>query len=359
MPATLGRLFIDPGGISTVINITGPAGGLLTTYTSVNGAVATSFPNTISTITEYNFVEIIPATISAKVNGVESANSAGGTLTVNMGRTTGQVVSTGFSDSEVATAVAGLATLSTNTTLADGVNIAVGTTTGTKIGTAVGQKLALYNQTPVVQAAAYTQTNSTAARTVANATSSAVTATNDALVGVTYAAPAVTNDALTGPTYDALVITNDALVAVSAVAPVTTGSALAAYGYTQTQADAISLAVATLVTTDIVEVRAVIAELQADMTDVGAVTAELAVDCVEDRAVIAELQADLTATNAALAAAAVDMVEARAVIAELQVDITAVIADNTAQRTDAATLRGLINSLINDTGSTTGIGIHA
>lgn len=213
MPATLGRLFIDPGGISTVINITGPAGGLLTTYTTVNGAVATSFPNTISTITEYNFVEIIPATISAKVNNVESANGAGGTLTVNMDRTTGQAISTGFSDSEVATAVAGLGTISGSLTLLDGDNLILGTSTGTKIGTGATQKLGFYGATPVVQRSTYTQTNSTAARTVANATSSAVTKTS--------------------------------------VAPVTTGAGLTAYGYSQSQADAISLAVAALVTTDI------------------------------------------------------------------------------------------------------------
>lgn len=156
MPATLGRLFIDPGGISTVINITGPAGGLLTTYTAVNGASATSFPDTITTITEYNFTEVIPATISAKVNGVETANSAGGTLTVNIGQTTGQQVAVGLSGSEVATAIAGLSTLASSTTLGEGVNIVVGTTTGSKIGTATTQKLGFYNVTPVVQPAGTT-----------------------------------------------------------------------------------------------------------------------------------------------------------------------------------------------------------
>lgn len=227
MPATLGRLFIDPGGISTVINITGPAGGLLTTYTAVNGAVATSFPNTISSLTEYNFVEIIPATISAKVNGVESANNAGGTLTVNMDRTTGQRVATGFSDSEVATAVAGLSTIASSQTLTDGANIVLGTATGSQIATGATQKLAFYGATPVVQRGAYTQTNSTAARTVANATSTAVTKTS--------------------------------------VAPVTTGSGLTAFGYSQSQADAISLAVAALVTTDIPAIIADNTALRADV----------------------------------------------------------------------------------------------
>lgn len=215
MPATLGRLFIDPGGISTVINITGPAGGLLTTYTTVNGASATSFPDTITTLTEYNFTEIIPATISAKVNGVETANSAGGTLTVNMGRSTGQTVAVGLSGSEVATAIAGISTLASSQTLADGVNLILGTSTGTKIGTAATQKLGFYNATPVVQRTTYTQTNSTAARTVANATSAAVTPTSAALV-LTATAIAAKTASLTLTDSDvaslaAMKVTNDQL----------------------------------------------------------------------------------------------------------------------------------------------------
>jgi hypothetical protein len=38
-------------------------------------------------------------------------------------------------------------------TMSDGVNIALGTTTGTKIGTATSQKIGFYNATPVVQGA--------------------------------------------------------------------------------------------------------------------------------------------------------------------------------------------------------------
>jgi len=41
-------------------------------------------------------------------------------------------------------------------TLDDGVNIATGTATGTKIGTAPTEKLAFYGETPVVQPAALT-----------------------------------------------------------------------------------------------------------------------------------------------------------------------------------------------------------
>lgn len=54
----------------------------------------------------------------------------------------------------------------TDQTLADGTDIAVGSTTGTRLGTATTQKLGLWNATPVVRPAAYTQTYSTADRTI-------------------------------------------------------------------------------------------------------------------------------------------------------------------------------------------------
>lgn len=215
MPKTFGRLFIDPGGISTVITITGPAGGNLVTYTAQDGPTAHSFPETITTLTGYYFTEVIPATISAKVNNVESANGAGATLTVNMGRTTGQTIAVGFSDSEVATAVAGLSTIASSQTLTDGVNIVVGTATGSQIGTLATQKLGFYGATPVVQRSTYTQTNSTAARTVANATSVAVVPTSAALV-LTATAIAAKTASLTLTDSDvaslaAMKVTNDQL----------------------------------------------------------------------------------------------------------------------------------------------------
>ena len=47
--------------------------------------------------------------------------------------------------------VTGLATLTGGAALAEAKNIAVGTTTGTKIGTATGQKLGFWNAAPVAQ----------------------------------------------------------------------------------------------------------------------------------------------------------------------------------------------------------------
>ena len=47
--------------------------------------------------------------------------------------------------------VTGLLTANNGITIADAQNLAVGATTGTKIGTATTQKLGFYNATPVVQ----------------------------------------------------------------------------------------------------------------------------------------------------------------------------------------------------------------
>ena len=56
-------------------------------------------------------------------------------------------------------------------TMTDAKNIVLGSTTGTKIGTATTQKLGFFNKTPVVQPAAYTPTNVTTDRSYdANAT---------------------------------------------------------------------------------------------------------------------------------------------------------------------------------------------
>lgn len=81
-------------------------------------------------------------------------------------------------------------------TLSEGVNLTLGTATGTKFGTATAQLLAFHNATPTDQCPAYTQTYSTADRTVGNPTAATLTdnsagtadATLEALVsGTVYA----------------------------------------------------------------------------------------------------------------------------------------------------------------------------
>ena len=70
--------------------------------------------------------------------------------------------------------------LTGNKSLADAANIVLGTTTGSKIGTATTQKLGFWNATPIVQPAAAAQaalTNSTGG--TADGTLSAVSGTGD------------------------------------------------------------------------------------------------------------------------------------------------------------------------------------
>lgn len=73
-------------------------------------------------------------------------------------------------------------------TMTAGANVVLNATTGTKIGTATTQKLGFYNATAIVQPSAYTQTYSTANKTVAAPTATTLTVadgagTNDGTIG--------------------------------------------------------------------------------------------------------------------------------------------------------------------------------
>lgn len=75
--------------------------------------------------------------------------------------------------------LSGALTLGVDSTLADGVDLAVGSTTGSKIGTAVTQKLGFWNVTPVVQPSGAEQAALTdSSGGTANGTVEAVGATN-------------------------------------------------------------------------------------------------------------------------------------------------------------------------------------
>lgn len=154
-------------------------------------------------------VDIFPATASKGKVSLTAANSTGDTTTTivnaeQAGARTYTIPDAGASSSFVM--LAGEQTLSGAKTFTGGVvvttagvtitdvNVALGTTTGTKIGTATSQKLAFYNSAPVVQPGAYTQTYATADKTHANLTAAALTVadgagTNDGTIG------AITGDA--------------------------------------------------------------------------------------------------------------------------------------------------------------------
>jgi hypothetical protein len=73
-------------------------------------------------------------------------------------------------------------------TFADAVNLAFGTTTGTKIGTAEAQKIGFWNVTPVVRPSAFTQTYATADKTHAARTAAALTNNTGGTISTTLAA---------------------------------------------------------------------------------------------------------------------------------------------------------------------------
>lgn len=76
----------------------------------------------------------------------------------------------------------------------DSTNIILGTTTGTKIGTADTQKLGFWNATPVVQPSAYTQTYATATKTHAALTSATLTDSTGGTANTTLVAITGTGD---------------------------------------------------------------------------------------------------------------------------------------------------------------------
>lgn len=92
-------------------------------------------------------------------------------------------------------------TFSGDVTIADGKNIVLNTTTGTKIGTSASQKLGFFNATPVVQPSAFNQTYSTSSANVPNPTAATLTdnsggTANTTLesIGTTYSQTAVRNN---------------------------------------------------------------------------------------------------------------------------------------------------------------------
>ena len=97
--------------------------------------------------------------------------------------------------------VAGAATFNGSVTMGDADDIILATGTGTKIGTAVGQKLAFYNATPVVQPAAAAQ-------------AAAAAQTQDTVTDSTGGSVSTTLAAITAPAANATTSLTDDMTAV-------------------------------------------------------------------------------------------------------------------------------------------------
>jgi hypothetical protein len=137
---------VDNATIANIVDADVSASAAIALSKLATGALPTAI-----TVASANIVD--GTIVNADVNA--SAAIAGTKVTPNFGSQ--NVVTTG-------TLGAGATTLGGNLTINDTFNVILATGTGTKIGTAVGQKLAFYNATPVVQPAGADQaalTNST------------------------------------------------------------------------------------------------------------------------------------------------------------------------------------------------------
>jgi hypothetical protein len=165
----------------------------------------TSAPNTLSFGNAGNNSIGIVATASGTVgrsltiaagSTVANTNIAGGSLTLNAGLASGTGTSNIVFQTGQSAASGVLQTLTTRLTInnagdftfADGVDFIVGSTNGTKFGTATTQKIGFYNATPIVRPSAYTQTFATADKTMAARTAAALTNNTGGTVSTTLAA---------------------------------------------------------------------------------------------------------------------------------------------------------------------------
>jgi hypothetical protein len=165
----------------------------------------TSAPNTLSFGNAGDNSIGIVATASGTVgrsltiaagSTVANTNIAGGSLTLKAGLASGTGTSNIVFQTGQSAASGVLQTLTTRLTInnagdftfADGVDFIVGSTNGTKFGTATTQKIGFYNATPIVRPSAYTQTFATADKTMAARTAAALTNNTGGTVSTTLAA---------------------------------------------------------------------------------------------------------------------------------------------------------------------------
>lgn len=137
---------------------------------------------------------VLYPTASGKVDDAGTTGGAIGFVAIEAATADGDVIEAAPIDGEG------------SLTLGDGQNIPLGTATGTKIGTAVAQKLGFWNVTPVIQPVSANQTAVTdnTGGSVADAIAAVVTDP-----GAAAAATAVTSAALTTSALGDLVATNN------------------------------------------------------------------------------------------------------------------------------------------------------
>ena len=142
---------------------------------SIGGPVVKSGTWTITGLTDATLNHLYlknDGTGAHNTTGTQPAGSVKlGTATTAGGVVTAVDTSVASGRQEKGVAAANVFLKDSDQTLSDGTDIAVGTSSGTKIGTSTSQKLGFFNATPIVQPAALTQTYSTADATLSAYTS--------------------------------------------------------------------------------------------------------------------------------------------------------------------------------------------
>lgn len=114
MPAAPQGVVIEPNGQTVVVTFVEQGGGTPTVYADRNGQSTIALPATITVRTKFFFEVGTVYTVSCKVSGLENANGAGGTATVDL--TGGGVASLGVSTPvETPTVASGTYALKTET----------------------------------------------------------------------------------------------------------------------------------------------------------------------------------------------------------------------------------------------------
>jgi hypothetical protein len=160
MSGQSGAIRIDPGGLSFTVDVKRDGASIGTAYSAAGSVGPVSLPTVVAAAT----VLFVPApgvyAVSCSVAGVEAY-----TASFSVGEGTSVAIAPDVDASEMV-----LTTVTTNTeqtvsatkTFADGVDIVVGSSVGTKLGTAASQKLGFFGATPVVRPAALTASNASA-----------------------------------------------------------------------------------------------------------------------------------------------------------------------------------------------------
>lgn len=251
--ATVGTIHVTPStaalGNGTANQVFGinAAGTAQEVKSIVGTASQVTITNTANTITASlpATINVTAANVTTNANLTGDVTSSGNATTyanpvpVTLGGTTLTGFTTGtFLTASSTTALASVKTAPTGVvvgttdtqtlsaktlsgvTIADATNIVLNTTTGTKIGTATGQKLGFYNATPVIQPLATTDLGTVLSDTGLRAAGTAYPITTSGLVTMTGTTTSISNASLISVRSQAMTRTGTSFTPATGVASI-------------------------------------------------------------------------------------------------------------------------------------------